>query len=66
MNTKFFQYILFAFVVGAGIIIASCSKDEDTVSTDPVVLSYGPSPALRGAGCFRCRQSGESYHQIYD
>ncbi len=48
MNTKFFQYILFAFVVGAGIIIASCSKDEDTVSTDPVVLSYGPSPALRG------------------
>jgi hypothetical protein len=48
MNTKFFQYILFAFVVGAGIFIASCSKDEDTVSTDPVVLSYGPSPALRG------------------
>jgi hypothetical protein len=36
MNTKFFQYILFAFVVGAGIFIASCSKDEDdTVSTDP-------------------------------
>lgn len=48
MNTKFFQYILFAFVVGAGIFIASCSKDEDTISTDPVVLSYGPSPALRG------------------
>jgi hypothetical protein len=48
MNTKFFQYILFALVVGAGIFIASCSKDDDAVSTDPVVLSYGPSPALRG------------------
>lgn len=48
MNTKFFQYIIFALLIGAGIFIASCGKDDDTVSTDPIVLSYGPSPALRG------------------
>jgi hypothetical protein len=48
MNTKFFQYIIFAFLVGAGIFIASCGKDDDAESTDPVVLSFGPSPALRG------------------
>jgi len=48
MNTKSFQYILLAFLIGAGIFIASCGKDDDTESSDPIVLSYGPSPVLRG------------------
>jgi hypothetical protein len=48
MNTKYFQFIFFAIIIAAGIFISSCGKDDDNVSTDPIVLSYGPSPALRG------------------
>ncbi|MEQ8554960.1 MAG: IPT/TIG domain-containing protein [Cyclobacteriaceae bacterium] len=50
MNSKYFKnkisFLLMLLVVGG--IMTACNDDEDNASDEIVLLSYGPSPILRG------------------
>ena len=43
-----FIAILFIGLMATGILFTSCNKDDDEDTSQIVLHSFGPSPALRG------------------